>query len=367
MASPPPDVRADFPVLRAGDQRPPARLPRLGRDVAEAAPGDRDDGALLPYPTATCTAASTSSAREATEQFEGARERIAAFVGWDPTCTIFTRNATEAINLVAYRGAAHNLGPGDEVLITEMEHHSNIVPWQLACEETGARLRYLSVSDGGELSLDELDSVLAGGKRQAGRRRARLQRARHDQPGRGDRRRARAAGAVSWSTARRLCRRCRSTWRDRRRLLRLDRAQGARAPPRAAARPARAAPGDAAVPRRRPHDLARRARALDLERAALEVRGRHQRDRRGDRPRRGGRLPRRDRDGARARARARADRLRARAAARRRGRHAVRPDEPTGAAAWCRSRSRGCTPTTSPSCATARRSACAPATTARSR
>ena len=54
--------------------------------------------------------------REATEQFEGARERIAAFVGWDPSCSIFTRNATEAINLVAYAWGRHNLGPGDEVL-----------------------------------------------------------------------------------------------------------------------------------------------------------------------------------------------------------------------------------------------------------
>ena len=102
--------------------------------------------------------------REATELFEGARERIAAFVGWDTDCSIFTRNATEAINLVAYAWGRGNVGPGDEVLITEMEHHSNIVPWQLLCEDTGARLRYLSVPEGGELSLDELDSVLAEGR-----------------------------------------------------------------------------------------------------------------------------------------------------------------------------------------------------------
>jgi cysteine desulfurase / selenocysteine lyase len=102
--------------------------------------------------------------REATELFEGARERIAAFVGWDPACSIYTRNATEAINLVAYSWGRDNVGDGDEVLITEMEHHSNIVPWQLLCEETGAQLRYLSVTDSGELSLDELDAVLAGGR-----------------------------------------------------------------------------------------------------------------------------------------------------------------------------------------------------------
>jgi len=103
-------------------------------------------------------------AREATELFENGRERIAAFVGWDTASTIFTKNATEAINLVAYAWGRENVRAGDEVLITQMEHHSNIVPWQLLCQETGARLRYLSVSDQGELSLDELDSVLAGGR-----------------------------------------------------------------------------------------------------------------------------------------------------------------------------------------------------------
>jgi cysteine desulfurase/selenocysteine lyase len=105
-----------------------------------------------------------SLAREATELFEGARERVAAFTGWDTASTIFTKNATEAINLVAYSWGRHQLHAGDEVLITQMEHHSNIVPWQLACAARGAKLRYLSVSDEGTLSLDELDEVLAGGR-----------------------------------------------------------------------------------------------------------------------------------------------------------------------------------------------------------
>jgi cysteine desulfurase / selenocysteine lyase len=103
-------------------------------------------------------------AREATDLFEGARERIAAFVGWDQAATIFTKNATEAINLVAYAWGREHVGEGDEVLITHMEHHSNIVPWQLLCAERGATLRYLSVSDTGELSLEELDEVLAEGR-----------------------------------------------------------------------------------------------------------------------------------------------------------------------------------------------------------
>jgi cysteine desulfurase/selenocysteine lyase len=103
-------------------------------------------------------------AREATDEFESARARIASFVNWDPATSVFTRNATEAINLVAYAWGREHVGEGDEVLITEMEHHSNIVPWQILCEETGAKLRYLTLTDGFELSLDELDSVLAEGQ-----------------------------------------------------------------------------------------------------------------------------------------------------------------------------------------------------------
>jgi cysteine desulfurase/selenocysteine lyase len=103
-------------------------------------------------------------AQEATDLFEGARERIAAFVGGETATTIFTRNATEAINLVAYAWGRDNVGPGDEVLITHMEHHSNIVPWQLLCQDRGAKLRYLHVSEDGRLSLDELDEALASGR-----------------------------------------------------------------------------------------------------------------------------------------------------------------------------------------------------------
>jgi cysteine desulfurase / selenocysteine lyase len=102
--------------------------------------------------------------RESTELFEGARERVAAFTGADSATTIFTKNVTEALNLVAYSWGRAHVGEGDEVLITQMEHHSNIVPWQLLCQERGARLRYLDVSDEGTLSLDELDSVLAEGR-----------------------------------------------------------------------------------------------------------------------------------------------------------------------------------------------------------
>jgi cysteine desulfurase / selenocysteine lyase len=100
---------------------------------------------------------------EATELFEGARDRIARFVNWGVAETIFTRNVTEAINLAAYSWSAANLGPGDRVVITEMEHHSNLVPWQLACERTGATLDWVPVDDDGRLELDALDAKLAAG------------------------------------------------------------------------------------------------------------------------------------------------------------------------------------------------------------
>jgi cysteine desulfurase/selenocysteine lyase len=102
-------------------------------------------------------------AAEATELFEGARTRIARWLNWGPTETIFTRNVTEALNLVAYSWGTANVGPGDRVVITEMEHHSNLVPWQLLCERTGATLDHVPVDDEGRLRLDVLDELLGRG------------------------------------------------------------------------------------------------------------------------------------------------------------------------------------------------------------
>jgi cysteine desulfurase / selenocysteine lyase len=158
------DLRADFPVLERRFNG--KRLVYLDSGASAQKPRQVIEAMERFYSTSygTVHRGVYELGREATELFEGARERIAAFVGWDPACSIYTRNATEAINLVAYAWGRDNVGAGDEVLITEMEHHSNIVPWQLLCEETGARLRYLSVSDSGELSLDQLDEVLAEGR-----------------------------------------------------------------------------------------------------------------------------------------------------------------------------------------------------------
>ena len=114
-------------------------------------------------------------AQEADAAYDGARRRVAAFTGAQPQTTIFTKNVTEAINLVAYAwGRGHapgragaegqaNIGPGDAVLITQMEHHANIVPWQVLCRERGAELRYLEVNERGEISLEQLDAELARG------------------------------------------------------------------------------------------------------------------------------------------------------------------------------------------------------------
>jgi cysteine desulfurase / selenocysteine lyase len=102
-------------------------------------------------------------AQEADAAYDGARKRVAAFVGGAPEATIFTKNATEAINLVAYSWGRANVGPGDAVVITQMEHHANLVPWQVLCREQGAELRYLEVDEHGELSLEQLDAELARG------------------------------------------------------------------------------------------------------------------------------------------------------------------------------------------------------------
>jgi cysteine desulfurase / selenocysteine lyase len=102
-------------------------------------------------------------AQEADAAYDDARRKVAAFVGAQPQTTIFCKNVTEAINLVAYSWGRANIGAGDAVLITQMEHHANLVPWQVLCRERSAELRYLEVDERGELSLQALDRELARG------------------------------------------------------------------------------------------------------------------------------------------------------------------------------------------------------------
>ena len=100
----------------------------------------------------------------ATEGFEGARRTVASFLNAPSEKEIvFTRSATEAINLVAYAWGLDNLGPGDLVVITELEHHSNFVPWQFIAHRTGAGFRHIPIDDQGELQLDALEGIAREG------------------------------------------------------------------------------------------------------------------------------------------------------------------------------------------------------------
>jgi cysteine desulfurase/selenocysteine lyase len=97
--------------------------------------------------------------QEATDAYESARATVATFLGGQPAEVVFTKNVTESINLVSY-ALTSRIGPGDEIAVTEMEHHSNLVPWQLLAERTGATLRWLSLTDEGRLDLSDLDQVV---------------------------------------------------------------------------------------------------------------------------------------------------------------------------------------------------------------
>ncbi|WP_456846677.1 cysteine desulfurase [Cellulomonas sp. P5_C6] len=166
-------VRADFPLL--------ARTLRGGRPLVYL-----DSGATSQKPEVVLDAeqdfyiqrnaavhrGAHQLAEEATEAFEDARDRVASFVGVSPGSLVWTSNATAGINLVAYamsnaslgRGGAaaqqFALGPGDEIVVTEAEHHANLVPWQELAFRTGATLKWLGVEGDGRIRLDDLDTVV---------------------------------------------------------------------------------------------------------------------------------------------------------------------------------------------------------------
>ncbi len=99
--------------------------------------------------------------RRATEAVEGARAKTARFLGADdPHEIVFVRNATEALNLIAYSYGREHVGEGDEVLVTHMEHHANLVPWQVLCKEVGATLRVAPIDDRGDLLMDEFEKLV---------------------------------------------------------------------------------------------------------------------------------------------------------------------------------------------------------------
>ena len=147
-------------------------------------------------------------AERATAGFEGAREKVRALINAPSVReVIFTRNVTEALNLVAYSWGLANLGPGDVVVVTELEHHANFVPWQQIAVRTGAEFRAIPFDDNGELELDSLDEIARAGDGQGGRRRAGSRtRSARSTPSSGSPR-GRTSRARSWSsTPRRPCR-----------------------------------------------------------------------------------------------------------------------------------------------------------------
>ncbi|QZH63930.1 cysteine desulfurase [Mycolicibacterium farcinogenes] len=156
------EVRADFPIL--------SRVMRGGTQLAYL-----DSGATSQKPLQVLDAErqflTTSNGavhrgahqlmEEATDAYEQGRSDIAAFVGAEPDELVFTKNATESLNLVAYvlgdKRFEHAVGPGDVIVTTELEHHANLIPWQELAQRTGATLRWYGVTDDGRIDLDSLD------------------------------------------------------------------------------------------------------------------------------------------------------------------------------------------------------------------
>jgi cysteine desulfurase/selenocysteine lyase len=164
-------VRAQVPVL-ARTMRDGRRLVYLDSAATSQKPWPVVDAerAFYSHSNAAVHRGAHQLAEEATAAYEGARARVASFVGGHHGEIVFTRNATEAINLVTYSlGNASldpdadprlRLGPGDEVCVTEMEHHANLVPWQELCRRTGATLRWLRLTPEGTLDLTDLTQVV---------------------------------------------------------------------------------------------------------------------------------------------------------------------------------------------------------------
>jgi cysteine desulfurase / selenocysteine lyase len=159
-------IRKDFPIL---ERMLPGDLPLVYLDSANTSQKPRQviDTIAEFYArhNANVARAVHTLGQEATERFEDARTKVAGFVGAPRREEIvFTKNSSEALNLVAnvlaWADEPHRLGPGAEVVITEMEHHSNIVPWQLVTQRTGATLKWLGVDDEGRLDLSRLDEIV---------------------------------------------------------------------------------------------------------------------------------------------------------------------------------------------------------------
>jgi len=164
-------IRKDFPIL---ERQVRGGQPLIYLDSANTSQKPRQVlDALADFyerHNANIHRATHQLGEEATQAYEGARVTVAGFIGAaEPAEVVFTKNVSEAINLVAYSmgnasaarsGGRFALGPGDEIVITQMEHHSNIVPWQLLCERTGATLRWFRVTPEGRLDTSDIDELI---------------------------------------------------------------------------------------------------------------------------------------------------------------------------------------------------------------
>jgi cysteine desulfurase / selenocysteine lyase len=157
-------LRADFPIFEHPIHGKP--LAYLDSAVTAQKPRRVIDAISRFYETsyANVHRGVYALSERSTAEFEAAREKVRAFVN-APSAreVIFTRNATEGLNLVAYAWGLVNLGPGDVVVVTELEHHSNFVPWQYAARRTGAGFRMIPLTDSGELDFDSLDELAGAG------------------------------------------------------------------------------------------------------------------------------------------------------------------------------------------------------------
>jgi cysteine desulfurase / selenocysteine lyase len=164
-------IRADFPILRR-TVRGGRRLVYLDSGATSQKPLQVLDAERAFYTdhNAAVHRGAHQLAEEADAAYEGARATIAAFIGARPDEVVFTKNTTEGLNLVAYslsnaatsgpEASRFTIGPGNSVVVTEMEHHANLLPWQQLCQRTGATLRWLGVTDDGRLDVTDLDRLV---------------------------------------------------------------------------------------------------------------------------------------------------------------------------------------------------------------
>jgi cysteine desulfurase / selenocysteine lyase len=159
-----PRLRADFPIFEQEIHGKP--LAFLDSAVTAQKPRQVLDAIRHFYETsyANVHRGVYTLSERATEGYEGARSKVAGFVNAkSPREIVFTRSATESLNLVVYAWGLSNLGPGDLVVVTELEHHSNFVPWQYIAKRTGATFRVVPVDEDGELDLGEFDAIPSEG------------------------------------------------------------------------------------------------------------------------------------------------------------------------------------------------------------